>query len=188
MQNIRSNSFDPSSESDCAAPCNDSELPASYQLRQPSTTFSIGGYTPPSSFEARDKTVLFPSYEDTSRASTKYDYDVDGEFEVEHLEYPRTRGSVSFAAEPMYFSLRIPPSPGLVERPEDDTAAREQPERHVDYLSHEWIEEDLWSSFKFVRSKRNVYPNSARLENASWRKWEQKRRGLKTVSAETLEW
>jgi len=84
--------------------------------------------------------------------------------------------------------LLEPVFPCPIERPEDDSAARELPSRHVDYLSHEWTEEDVWSSYKFVRSKRKMYPNSIRLENASWRTWEQKRRSLKTVSPETVKW
>ncbi|CRK46211.1 hypothetical protein BN1723_006942 [Verticillium longisporum] len=35
-----------------------------------------------------------------------------------------------------------------VDRAEDDTAVRAQPTRHVDYLSHNWREEDIWSSWK----------------------------------------
>jgi hypothetical protein len=76
----------------------------------------------------------------------------------------------------------------LIERPEDDTAARMLPVRHVDYLSYEWSEEDLWSTWKHIVSERSAYDNSVRLENASWRSWEKTRRNLKTVSPGSVKW
>jgi hypothetical protein len=76
----------------------------------------------------------------------------------------------------------------LIERPEDDTAARMLPVRHVDYLSHEWSEEDLWSTWKHIVSERSAYDNSMRLENATWRSWEKTRRKLKTVSPGCVKW
>lgn len=82
-----------------------------------------------------------------------------------------------------------PGSPELIlERAEDDIAVRAQPSRHVDYLSHDWREEDIWSSWKLIVSRRGDYNNSARLENASWRTWMKSKNKLNTVSAETLNW
>ncbi|CRK25041.1 hypothetical protein BN1708_014114 [Verticillium longisporum] len=75
-----------------------------------------------------------------------------------------------------------------VDRAEDDTAVRVQPTRHVDYLSHNWREEDIWSSWKYVVSRRSEYSNSARLENASWRTWMKAKNNLRTVSPEALNW
>ncbi|CAK7269416.1 protein phosphatase regulator [Sporothrix epigloea] len=71
---------------------------------------------------------------------------------------------------------------------EDDTAVRAIPSRHVDYLSHNWKEEDIWESWKYIVSRRGDYSNSARLENASWRTWVKSKNKLKTVSPETLNW
>ncbi|CAK7203469.1 protein phosphatase regulator [Sporothrix eucalyptigena] len=71
---------------------------------------------------------------------------------------------------------------------EDDTAVRAMPSRHVDYLSHNWKEEDIWESWKYIVSRRGDYSNSARLENASWRTWMKSKNKLKTVSPETLNW
>jgi len=84
----------------------------------------------------------------------------------------------------------IPPpgSPETVERAEDDIAVRVEPSRHVDYLSHEWREEDILPSWRHVVSNRKSYTNSRRLENAAWRAWEKTRSNLKTVSAESLNW
>ncbi|ROT39742.1 hypothetical protein SODALDRAFT_358159 [Sodiomyces alkalinus F11] len=75
-----------------------------------------------------------------------------------------------------------------VDRAEDDTAVKAQPTRHVDYLSYNWAEEDIWSSWRYVVSRRSEYSNSARLENASWRTWMKSKNNLKTVSPETLNW
>lgn len=71
---------------------------------------------------------------------------------------------------------------------EDDQALETEPTRHVDYLSHEWREEDIWSSWRYIVSRRNVYTNSVRLENASWRTWAKAKNNLKTVSPEALNW
>ncbi|KAK4154634.1 hypothetical protein C8A00DRAFT_42632 [Chaetomidium leptoderma] len=81
-----------------------------------------------------------------------------------------------------------PGSPDFHERAEDDIAVRAQPSRHVDYLSHSWREEDIWSSWKLIVSRRGDYNNSARLENASWRTWMKAKNNLDTVSAEALNW
>lgn len=70
----------------------------------------------------------------------------------------------------------------------DDTAIRIVPTRHVDYLSHNWKEEDIWSSWRHIVGKRKAYSNSSRLENASWRTWAKAKYGLQTVSPERLNW
>lgn len=70
----------------------------------------------------------------------------------------------------------------------DDNTIKPEPSRHVDYLSHEWKEEEIWSSWRYMVSKRDVYQNSARLENASWRTWAKCKYKLKTVSPEKLNW
>lgn len=70
----------------------------------------------------------------------------------------------------------------------DDTSIEDEPSRHVDYLSHDWKEEDIWSSWRYVTSRRNDYSNGVRLENASWRTWAKSKHNLKTVSPESLNW
>lgn len=70
----------------------------------------------------------------------------------------------------------------------DDSALEEEPSRHVDYLSHEWEEEDIWASWRYVIARRNVYDNGARLENASWRTWAKVKLNRGTISPETLNW
>ncbi|KAH7205307.1 hypothetical protein BKA60DRAFT_655736 [Fusarium oxysporum] len=74
------------------------------------------------------------------------------------------------------------------EHAEDDTAVSSRPSRQVDYLSNEWREEDIWSSWRYVVTWRKEFPNSARLENASWRAWMKTKNNLKTISPESLNW
>lgn len=71
---------------------------------------------------------------------------------------------------------------------EDDTAVKQEPSRHVDYLSHEWKEEDIWSSWRHIVSQRKIYGEKSRLENASWRTWAKQRNNLKTVHPQNLNW
>ena len=126
--------------------------------------------------------IVFPSYDDVGYYG-----------QVEDLEppaSPRTGDSYTVSPTSNSTSTNVsrPESPDPVGHAEDDTAVRTQPSRHVDYLSHNWKEEDIWSSWKLIVSKRKAYTNSARLENASWRTWAKSKNRLKTVSPETLNW
>lgn len=71
---------------------------------------------------------------------------------------------------------------------QDDQSIEAEPTRHVDYLSHEWREEDIWRSWSYVVHRRGGLTNGTRLENASWRSWMKAKNQLKTVSPETLNW
>jgi hypothetical protein len=71
---------------------------------------------------------------------------------------------------------------------EDDTAVKQAPSRHVDYLSHDWREEDIWSSWRHIVSQRKVYGEKSRLENASWRTWAKQKDRLRTVNPQNLNW
>jgi hypothetical protein len=82
-------------------------------------------------------------------------------------------------------SVNTPDKPAISE---DDTSLKAEPSRHVDYLSHEWVEEDIWSSWRHIVSKRKIYGERSRLENASWRTWAKQKNKLRTVSPETLNW
>ena len=81
-----------------------------------------------------------------------------------------------------------PSTPEFGDHAEDDTAATTKPSRQVDYLSHNWREEDIWSSWRYIVNRRGEFANSARLENASWRTWVKAKNNLKTISPETLNW
>ncbi|KAB8254302.1 hypothetical protein BDV32DRAFT_18794 [Aspergillus pseudonomiae] len=73
-------------------------------------------------------------------------------------------------------------------RPADDSLIEEEPSRHVDYLAHEWKEEDIWASWRYVVARREIYDHGVRLENASWRTWAKLKLNRGTVSPETLNW
>ncbi|KAJ7224132.1 hypothetical protein GGX14DRAFT_424384 [Mycena pura] len=70
----------------------------------------------------------------------------------------------------------------------DDSALVTLPRGQVDYLSHEWAEEDVWLSWRSMTRQKNEIANGVRLENASWRTWWKQRNKLKTISPETLNW
>ena len=70
----------------------------------------------------------------------------------------------------------------------DDTAVKREPTKQVDYFSHNWKEEDIWSSWRYVVAKRKTFNNSLRLENASWRAWTKNKYRLKTVSPDSVDW
>ncbi|KAL6897693.1 hypothetical protein GGI43DRAFT_99786 [Trichoderma evansii] len=74
------------------------------------------------------------------------------------------------------------------DRTEDDNDIKLQPERHVDYLSHVWREEDLYQSWRHVQSQKSKYDKAARLENAAWRSWTKFKNNLPTVSPTLLNW
>jgi hypothetical protein len=58
----------------------------------------------------------------------------------------------------------------------------------VDYLSHDWTEDDIWTSWKAMTKHKADLANGVRLENASWRTWAKQRSKLRTISPETLNW
>jgi len=105
---------------------------------------------------------------------------------------PSPKNGNSYTPSPDYGSAADTPQPDTAEIPEhaeDDTAISVRPSRQVDYLSHEWRrEEDIWSSWRYIVHRRGEVPNSARLENASWRTWMQSKNNLKTTSPEVLNW
>ena len=70
----------------------------------------------------------------------------------------------------------------------DDSNVTTLPTGQVDYLSHQWREEDVWNSWKNMTKQKNAIANGSRLENASWRTWWKQRNKLKTISPETLNW
>lgn len=70
----------------------------------------------------------------------------------------------------------------------DDLDVEHEPSRHVDYLSHEWEQSDIWSSWRYVVARRTKIANWERLENAAWRTWSKTRQNLRTISPESLNW
>ena len=88
------------------------------------------------------------------------------------------------------YQRQATPSPTTAHHPmADDSDIRYEPSRHVDYLSHDWLETDIWTSWRYVsRENKKDFTNGARLENASWRTWAKSKYKLKTISPEELNW
>ncbi|SCV73296.1 BQ2448_7222 [Microbotryum intermedium] len=72
--------------------------------------------------------------------------------------------------------------------PDDSGITTRLPSICVDYLSHDWAEDDVWASWKAMTKHKAEIANGVRLENASWRTWAKQRGNLKTISPETLNW
>jgi hypothetical protein len=70
----------------------------------------------------------------------------------------------------------------------DDLAVVFGPTRHVDYLGHNWNEDDLVLSWRYLTKNRQDVQNSTRLENAAWRVWAQQTSNLGIVSPKSLNW
>lgn len=93
------------------------------------------------------------------------------------------------SASPTTTTTSTPPfirSPEMI--PHDDSDLVAEPSRHVDYLSHQWDIDDISKSWRYVILRRQNVANAARLENASWRTWAQRRSHLKTINPEEVNW
>jgi hypothetical protein len=77
---------------------------------------------------------------------------------------------------------------GHSECTKDDMAVSSRPSHQVDYLSHDWREEDIWSSWRYIVMRQGDLSDSERLENAVWRTWIKAKYNLTTISPETLNW
>ena len=177
-----------------------SSAPSSPRLPQPDFSNQPSYLSTPSSSlslddqcASEDDDISFPSYDDEDHDSNN----ARGRILIraEHTEPPPSPSEPAIPETPVNTpavnpSSKGPPHPNLrdILTAGDDTAVSIEPTRHVDYLSHNWKEEDIWSSWKHVVSRRKVYSNSQRLENASWRTWSKSMLKLKTVSPEKLNW
>lgn len=129
---------------------------------------------------------------------TSYDLDEDITFPIYHGggymnpyeddEPPSPRTDNSYTAPSPTTDSTPTHTPDTHVIAEDDTAIKQHPSRHVDYLSHEWREEDIWSSWRHIVSKRRIYGERSRLENASWRTWAKQKNRLRTIPPDTLNW
>lgn len=148
----------------------------------PATNLSLDGHCDDDDDVEPDNPIRFPAYGDNPCFAP-----LD---ELEPLPSPRTGDSYTPTPtddDVSPFTSR-PESPVHREHAVDDTAVGHQPTQHVDYLAHNWKEEDIWSSWRYIVSRRGECNNSERLENASWRTWMKIKYRLKTVSPETLNW
>lgn len=121
----------------------------------------------------REGEIVFPVYDDA-----------DDMQEATPAPTPESLDGIATASAPPTLTDISDPAPVAG----DDTNLKTEPTRHVDYLSHNWKEEDIWASWRHIVARKNAYSNSSRLENASWRTWAKSKNKLKTVSPEALNW
>jgi hypothetical protein len=133
-------------------------------------------------YDLEDDAILFPSYEDPPEDAEPPPSPALSDIEDLDVSPPREQ------LNPERLDTTLSAA--------DDIAAKIEPSRHVDYLSHDWKEEDIWSSWRHIVGKRNAYRQRpyleraswTRLENASWRTWAKSMNRLNTVTPERLNW
>lgn len=139
---------------------------------------------------------------EASEGSEDYDDDYNTDSDSGSGSYSDNDDNDNFANEeeeveprPRGLSPSVSPPPADTETlllPQDDNDVMREPERHVDYLSHNWNEWDISKSWKYIILKKKKRAedlvNAARLENASWRTWAKARNNLKTVLPEIVNW
>lgn len=134
-----------------------------------------------------DSSVTSETSDDTDITFPNYD-GYDGDFGFSSESIPQSEKPSDDPSESTT-NTTISESPLSTPTVVDDTAVRQEPSRQVDFLSHEWREEDIWSSWRNIVSQRKtVYGERSRLENASWRTWAKTKFDLRTVSPERLNW
>lgn len=177
----------------------------SYSRPTSGTSTSLSAPSSPvTSYRDLSQSSRFSSYQSTQNSSvslnSRFDVFDDCDEEInfptysnqkndDHtLEFSPTANIASPPTSPAEEST--PSSAGTESVPValDDTDIKPKVETHVDYLAHEWEDEDIWASWRHVVSKRADYGEVNRLENASWRQWAKQQYNLRTISPETLNW
>ncbi|KKZ62975.1 hypothetical protein EMCG_02686 [[Emmonsia] crescens] len=130
---------------------------------------------PPTPEEPEDDDILFPSYD----AASCYEEEEEKSSFNSPSNSPISPPSIDDHSKCDSMMPRIAG---------DDASIEDEPTRHVDYLSHDWKEEDIWSSWRYIVSRRDEYNNGTRLENAAWRTWAKAKHRLGTVTPESLNW
>ncbi|KAH7111843.1 hypothetical protein B0J11DRAFT_543152 [Dendryphion nanum] len=69
-----------------------------------------------------------------------------------------------------------------------DSTIRHEPLSQVDYLSHDWQEDDMWSSWRYIVLNARLHEGSSRFENALWRAWAISKYKLKIIPPENINW
>jgi hypothetical protein len=180
-QIIRSTASNPSSAPSSPLVANhDSSSQTSY-ISTPTSSLSLDDQQ--DDFDEVDD-IEFPSLPSSSATTTD---------QCSALDEPyRTRSKVQVSESQCSKVTTVSERPAKVEliyqSIGDDTALLREPTRHVDYLSHDWCEEDIWRSWRHIVSHRQKFESHQRLENASWRTWAKSRNRLRTVSPEKLNW
>lgn len=104
---------------------------------------------------------------------------------------PSQKAGDYYTTSPDLGSARYTPKPDtpvVPEHAEDDIAVSTRPSKQVDYLSHGWREEDIWSSWRYIVNRSDDFPDRERLKNALWRTWIKAKANLTTIPPESLNW
>jgi hypothetical protein len=70
----------------------------------------------------------------------------------------------------------------------DDSTFNCHPCNNTDYFSHDWQEDDICSTWKYLKSNRDQILNCSRLENMAWRTWAKRKHNLRTSLPRTINW
>lgn len=167
-----------------------SEYDKTYAASMPSTAPSSPLYI--QSMGSRDSYFSTPSY---CSLDPNEDFNYDGDedqFPSYDNNTPQSHPADRHLPQAADSEDTIDESQNIISTPSepanDDHSIVHEPTRHVDYLAHEWKEEDIWSSWRYIVARRKVINNSVRLENAAWRTWAKAKDNLKTISPESLNW
>ena len=165
----------PSSKSSSSESLNSSSSSApSYSGPSLSSRSSISGYA--------------TLYSDEGGSGNDYDIEWPDHHSFPHLKHASTASTGGVESSPVSSNLGDVDSDAIMRVSADDSMAREEPSRHVDYLSHDWNAEDLWATWSHIVSQRKVYGEISRLENAVWRTWAQSMNALQTCPAYRINW
>ncbi|KAI9053811.1 hypothetical protein LZ554_002759 [Drepanopeziza brunnea f. sp. 'monogermtubi'] len=161
----------------------------------------------------KDTSIDFPSYDDDDDDDDDDNDDDDihhglGLAGLEHAtpiveDYPISGDAGTI--ETVKPDATVTDASGASSMPEcrDSSSISLQPFGNVNYLLHQWREEDVSASWRHLVTKSRTWAEAekkldhaswkrhnavARLENASWRTWSKLRFGCKTVSPQTINW
>ena len=143
-------------------------------------------------FTSQDDGLGFPDYSDDYGAELNPHNDESLLEEISEMKRPRSL-PLPFSATAIYGTMTAPMyrevhrhSPAI----EDDIRLGDEPVGQVDYFGKAWKEEDIWSTWRYVVSRRRMYvlEEGLRFENASWRSWSKSRFSLPEVGQHVVGW
>ncbi|EPS37221.1 hypothetical protein H072_9120 [Dactylellina haptotyla CBS 200.50] len=160
-----------------------------YNLITYMTTY-ISTFLPETSFEATSQSFLTQYKTEITFAFPVNDLyiAVSGKPRLHHLEHIAKAEKENGLSAAVYKPTFVADTIDLPAKVVDDILLLAEPSQNVDYLSHDWKQEDIWASRKYKARKGDVFDNTARLENASWRAWMKVKQKLTTVFPEQLNW
>ena len=153
-----------------------------------SSSSSAPSYSGPSLSSRSSISGYATLYSDEDGSGNDYDIEWPDHHSFPDLKHASTASTGGVESSPVSSNLGDDDSDAIMRVSADDSMAREEPSRHVDYLSHDWNAEDLWATWSHIVSQRKVYGEISRLENAVWRTWAQSMNALQTCSAYRINW